>query len=266
METTTDPRMPKPRLQPEKDWRPGLDFGLSLFETITGATADFAKADDWPSLEDYQNFLTRRGITTRLGLPLRLVKNPAKRGRRRQAPMPYEQRIYELGELPTRTQNWHDFFNLMIWGTFPRSKAAINERQVFSSRETPPQPPHPRTPEQNALTRFDEGGCIVVCEPGIHSRFAEEFSGYNQKPDTTLLHHPGVKVLVFGHAIYDCLLAGRADMGAQSLVLAMPGVPSSGIPEHFLQEVDAKCSELLENGCFRGHSPTWSIPVAALYP
>ncbi len=265
METTIDSTTAKPRLQPEKDWRPGLDFGISLFDTIAGATVDFAAATDWPTLEDYQNFLTRRGIGNRQGLPLLLVKNPAKRGRRRQAPMPYEQRIYELGELPTRTHNWHDFFNLMIWGTFPRSKAAINERQVFSPQEIPPQPPHPRTPEQNALTRFDEGGCIVVCEPEIHSRFAAEFSGYNQKPDTTLLHHPGVKVLVFGHAIYDCLLAGRADMGAQSLVLAMSEVPAD-VPAEFLRQVDDKASELLQNGCFRGHSPTWSIPVSALCP
>lgn len=262
MDIVDEKLVPKPRLKPLQEWRKGMVFESPLYEPIQPALNWFALCEQWPDLNIYDRFLQEFGVQNIQGLPIHLVKNPAKRGRRRIAPMPYEQRIYELGELPTRTNNWHDFFNLMVWATFPATKSAINARQVLSPQEDPDKS-KPRTFEQNALTRFDEGGCIVACSPNLFETFSKEFSGYNPTPDHNLLHHPDVRVIVFGHAIYDSLLVGRSDMGAQSLVLKVEELPQ-GYPSEFISKIDKMAAACLKQGWFRNHAPTWSIPISGL--
>jgi hypothetical protein len=42
----------------------------------------------------------------------------------------YEARIWARGEVATRPGNWHDFFNALVWLTFPLAKAALNARHA----------------------------------------------------------------------------------------------------------------------------------------
>ncbi|MBL8391935.1 MAG: DUF3025 domain-containing protein, partial [Candidatus Accumulibacter sp.] len=35
----------------------------------------------------------------------------------------YETRIWLTGEVATRPDNWHDFFNALVWFAFPNTKA-----------------------------------------------------------------------------------------------------------------------------------------------
>ena len=65
----------------------------------------------------------------------------------------YEQRVYISGEVSTRANNWHDFFNAMVWLHFPRLKRTFNAlhhvqiERGFISR---------RGPLRDALTLIDE--------------------------------------------------------------------------------------------------------------
>jgi hypothetical protein len=38
--------------------------------------------------------------------------------------------IGNTGEVPTRSRNWHDWFNALAWLAWPHSKAALNARHV----------------------------------------------------------------------------------------------------------------------------------------
>jgi hypothetical protein len=38
----------------------------------------------------------------------------------------YEVHLYETGCVATRTENWHDLFNALVWLAYPRTKAVIN--------------------------------------------------------------------------------------------------------------------------------------------
>ena len=79
--------------------------------------------------------------------------------------MHYEQRIAECAAIATRTGNWHDLLNALVWLRYPDLKQALNRRQML---EIARMGPKQRSREQYALTHFDEGGLIVaVRDPSL---------------------------------------------------------------------------------------------------
>jgi len=71
----------------------------------------------------------------------------------------YEAHIAATGGVPTRA-NLHDFFNALMWFTYPRVKAALNARQArIIARDGVG---GTRGAERDALTLFDENAAIFV--------------------------------------------------------------------------------------------------------
>lgn len=71
----------------------------------------------------------------------------------------YETRIHARAEIATRADNWHDFFNALVWRRHAAVKAALNRRQVA---EIAVMGDKQRSRAQCALTHFDEGGVVVL--------------------------------------------------------------------------------------------------------
>ncbi len=126
----------------------------------------------------------------------------------------YETRIWLTGEVATRPDNWHDFFNALVWLAFPLTKAALNARHVELLR----QQVGPRCRERDALTHFDECGVVVVsCNPellelvrGFQWRrlFWERRSELSRE----------LRCLVFGHATYEQLLRPFRGLTAKAVL------------------------------------------------
>ena len=77
----------------------------------------------------------------------------------------YEQRIAAAGQIATRTCNWHDLFNALVWARYPTIKRALNACQC---RHIEQMGVHARNRAQAALTQFDETGVIVrVRDPAL---------------------------------------------------------------------------------------------------
>src|SRR5207249_1723042 len=79
----------------------------------------------------------------------------------------YESTIARTGRVPTRTQGddaWHDYFNALVWLTFPRIKARLNalQERAIGSAESAPGPRAGRGRFRDMLTLFDESAAIVV--------------------------------------------------------------------------------------------------------
>jgi hypothetical protein len=72
----------------------------------------------------------------------------------------YEVRLFETGEVQTRPDSLHDFFNALAWLAFPRTKARIN---AMHAAEIPREGGR-RGRLRDLLTIFDEGGAIVQCD------------------------------------------------------------------------------------------------------
>ena len=129
----------------------------------------------------------------------------------------YEQKIYETGQVNTRENNWHDFFNYCVWQTFPVAKTVINQLQYQDLQKQ--QFVKTRTPRQNFLTQFDESGVIIVSRnPQLidllqnhqwQALFWEQRESLQQD----------MQFMVFGHAIYEKLLSPYIGLTAKGIIL-----------------------------------------------
>ncbi len=152
------------------------------------------------------------GLVSGAGKPLSLVV-PGGSG------LPYEERIYWLGEVETRPGNWHDFFNALTWLSFPHTKAALNRHHHVARIAQNAAGSGQRGPARDALTQFDECGLIVISSDitlwqGIRAhRWKEVFSQRRQDVLDRL------RVFVFGHATYDMLRTPHIGLCGKALFL-----------------------------------------------
>ena len=68
--------------------------------------------------------------------------------------------IAATGEVPTRIDRLHDWFNALVWLAFPRTKARLNAMHAAEI----PREGRRRGRLRDMLTIFDEGGALVVSE------------------------------------------------------------------------------------------------------
>lgn len=186
----------------------------------------FLNYNRWPTVDDLNRFKPQ-GTCTWIGAPIQFV--PQKKGRRSKTSFDslYELKIFLSAEVNTRSENWHDFFNAMIWYSFPKTKSALNMRQFIAFDENTPFPwisaQKARMPEQDKMTMFDEGGCIVA-EVGA------------QKIP-----------YLFGHALYEALFFGKKDLSALAMNISFHKDFLSQKQEDQLALIDAKVSQKLSN-------------------
>lgn len=136
----------------------------------------------------------------------------------------YEMRIHARAEIATRADNWHDFFNALIWRRHAAVKAALNRRQVA---EIARMGDKQRSRAQCALTHFDEGGVVVVLrDPALLACWdAHDWRGLFW--DARQAWHDGrIRAEVFGHALLEmALVPGKLITGKAVAVLDDDGVP-----------------------------------------
>lgn len=131
-------------------------------------------------------------------------------------PTHYETRIFQRGEIATRSDNWHDLLNALIWKKFPAIKSALNTLQAESVARVGSQR---RTREQDALTQFDEAGAVLVLRdrallalwdahdwPGLFLRQREAWRDGR------------ISLAIFGHAVLEHALLPDILLVAKTLV------------------------------------------------
>ena len=179
-----------------------------MFKYLEAFYRPYESFSQWPDIDDLETQFKQR-------LPgIRPVA---------QAPKPktfeehYEPRIYLKGELQTRSQNWHDFFNAMVWLAFPQTKQALNKLHYQSARRRPPG--SNRSPLENSITLFDECGIIILSD---RDDLLELIRGHAWtelfiRQRSAFDEH--IRCIVFGHAIYEKALAPYVGMTCQALLL-----------------------------------------------
>jgi hypothetical protein len=129
----------------------------------------------------------------------------------------YEARIFASGEVPTRSGDWHDFFNALAWCAWPRTKAACNRLHLAELHARAAAGLAGRGPRRDALTQFDECGIVVVSADadipellGAHEWEEAFWSRRARLLQTT-------RFLVFGHGTWDQLRAPFVGLCAKAL-------------------------------------------------
>lgn len=117
----------------------------------------------------------------------------------------YEETVFETGNVHTRADNWHDFFNGLVWLRFPRTKAALNVRHLLGLARQREAGKTARGALRDAATQFDEDGIVVIsAEPELADllRRHEWKSAFWERRAEV---HRAMRFVVVGHALYDKL-------------------------------------------------------------
>lgn len=155
-----------------------------------------------PDVAALASLAARMSVATAAGRPLRFVP-PAGDG------LGYEARIALRGEVETRPDNWHDWFNGLVWLSFPQAKAALSARHAAELERTGDAVAGPaaRGGVRDAMTHFDECGAVVVAEDASLLELLAAFRWRELFVARRAEAAAGLRVFVFGHATYEALLA-----------------------------------------------------------
>jgi len=205
-------------------WYSNFYDALPMYEPIRKWASYFSRFQQWPGLDDYRHLLREHPpIRTLNGKALSIVEQAA---RPEHFTEHYAPRIYYSGEIQTRSNNWHDFFQFLTWFTFPRTKAVINSIHIPLARERIEQDEASqgesrgrRSPIENTLSLFDEGGVVILSSDESlldHIRNLEWKSLFWERRDEL---ERNLRCLTFGHAMYEKGLKPYIGMTANAILL-----------------------------------------------
>ena len=146
-------------------------------------------------------------VYTAQGKPVRFVP-PQEDG------LGYERRILASGEVETRPDNWHDFFNALVWFAFPQAKSAVSASHAGSLAPDG----DARGTVRDALTHFDECGIVVLSDQPDLLELLRNFAWKKLFVERRAEVKERMRFIVFGHATYESLLNPFRGLTAKAIL------------------------------------------------
>jgi hypothetical protein len=210
------------------------DFSHPIFDPLRPALEQLGGRDDWPSLERLNSLAERAAVRTASRHEIRFVAPSA-------GTSGYEPLIHATGRVPTRTRNWHDLFNALVWLAFPRSKAALNALHVAEM----PREGGRRGPVRDLLTLLDEGGVLVAYEddvlPGLVGDFRWKELFWTRRASAA----NGMRLAVLGHAVLEMALRPWPGVTCKALFLRVPAELLAASTVELTRELDQRAADWL---------------------
>ena len=228
-----------------------------LFAGYQGVASLFTGLDDWAGSDRLTTEARLRGLCNAAGLPLTFDPQTAACGQR-----DYEAQILATGGVPTRTANWHDFFNALVWLNFPRLKVALNAVQCAALAQRDEKRNPERGARSDAATVFDESGAVLI---GPDAELADQLRDHDwhgafvEKRDLWQAN----RLLIVGHAVLEKALTLKVrpypGMIAKALYLPWPALdgPLNTPPEG----LDAALADVWHGGAVQRPADLFAIPV-----
>jgi hypothetical protein len=191
---------------PEIDWtRPWYDTVRPAFDSLQSG----------PFIAAFNANAARLGLVNDQGQPVRFVP---------QAELPegtaYEAFIGATGCVPTR-ENLHDFFNGLVWQTFPRIKRALNALQAVQIAQAGVG--KSRGPARDAATIFDENAALlVVRDDADGGALVDDLRAHRWRDalfGKRAMFGRDAELWLFGHALMEKLVAPRKAITAHVRVV-----------------------------------------------
>ena len=214
-------------------WDPAFLDRSPMLEPLRGRAAALRLHREWPTRDALQALLRAHAVATADGTPLRLVDDAGSE--------PYETRVRLRGEMHLRERDWHDFFGLLVWLTYPKTKAALNDAHHARLHASVPtaEAGAPRGAVRDALTVFDESGAIVVSSDAGLLEDLRAFRWKRLFVERRDAVRAAMRVHVFGHAVLEKALRPYVGMTAHALLLPVPAEHFAQPPACQIETVDA---------------------------
>ncbi|MGI4849222.1 MAG: DUF3025 domain-containing protein [Janthinobacterium lividum] len=134
------------------------------------------------------------------------------------ANLAYETFISCYGKVPTRL-NLHDFFNALVWLTFPGIKARLNALQSAAIEKTGSAV---RGKLRDAATLFDENAALVVVDDLSWLALLREHAWQTLFVDQRAQFQQSSNTWLFGHALMEKLVHPYKSITAHAWVIVIP--------------------------------------------
>lgn len=205
----------------------GLDWPQAWYATVRPAAAGVVAAADWRA--QLNAGASALALRNHRDLPLQFVPQEEL-----PAGMAYESYISSAGRVPTR-ENLHDFFNALVWLTFPHIKRQLNALQAAQIAQLGIG--KSRGPARDAATIFDENAALLVV---AGNRAGEDLVAALRAHrwqtaflEQRVLWGSQAEVWSFGHALMEKLVQPYKAITAHAWVVSAPA-------EFFSWEWDAR--------------------------
>jgi len=229
-------------MQSQIDWsRPWYDAVRPAFERLA-LDGDRSGAPGF--LDAFNRSAVALGLRNHAGLLLRFVPQSAlPEGRA------YEEFIGATGQVPTR-DNLHDFFNGLVWQTFPLIKRQLNALQAAQIAQAGVG--KSRGPARDAATIFDENAALLVVREGSAGRALVDalrsHDWLGALHEKRAMFGSDVRLWLFGHALMEKLVAPRKAITAHTRVIFVgddvlalaPGDQRAWLDAHVAQQLAAE--------------------------
>ncbi|WP_296951234.1 DUF3025 domain-containing protein [uncultured Massilia sp.] len=194
-----------------------IDWTRPWFDTVRPAFGSLAPG---PFIAAFNANAARLGLVNHRGQPIRFVP---------QADLPpdtaYEAFIGATGRVPTR-ENLHDFFNGLVWQTFPRIKRELNALQAAQIAAAGVG--KSRGPARDAATIFDENAALLLVRDDDDGRALADDLRAHRWVDALWTRRArfapggGAEAWLFGHALMEKLVAPRKAITAHTRIVFAP--------------------------------------------
>lgn len=156
----------------------------------------------------------------------------------------YECRIWENGEVETRPDNWHDFFNALVWLSFPQTKIAISAAHVRAMQA----PGETRNTARDVLTHFDECGVVVLSSQPELLELLRDFRWKALFVERRSEVIRCMRFVIFGHATYELMLKPFRGLTAKAVLYQVSEDWLLRPPRAQQAEIDAMLAADLTSG------------------
>ena len=192
-----------------------IDWERPWYDTVRPA---FLSLGAGHFIDAFNANAARIGLTNHAGQPIRFVP---------QAALPpdtaYEEFIGATGQVPTR-ENLHDFFNGLVWQTFPRIKRELNALQA--AQISLAGVGKSRGPARDAATIFDENAALLLVRDDADGHALVEALRGHRWVEALWTRRaqfgPGAEPWLFGHALMEKLVAPRKAITAHTRAVFAP--------------------------------------------
>lgn len=172
----------------------------------------------------------------------------------------YECRIRESGAVETRPDNWHDFFNALVWLTFTRAKVVIN---ASHGRAMNPDGAA-RGSVRDALTHFDECGIVVLSSRPELLDLLRDFQWKALFVERRAAVASSMRFIVFGHATYEALLKPFRGLTAKAVLYEVGEDWLGKPPAEQLAMLDERLAADLGSGRYTRPRDFQPLPVLGI--
>ena len=249
----------------KEDWTACASLAGAVFDPVRPVARLVARLERFPTVAELDALLRDR-----LGLYRGVALEP-QAAKRRRGPVArdalYAARVHLHARVPTRERSLHDLANALVWAVFPRAKRALAARQYAILEARLPavveRLPGARTREEDALAMVDEGGLVLLVEPGAEATARAHLEANDADRLAALADRGLLAPLGFGHALLEHAAADETSVRAFGIVLGAEGsLPSD--PEARTAEADAALAGWIESGREREGRSIALVPLLGL--